>query len=543
MFRLRYCPKRAGGGWHVAGGRLLSPDGWIEPFDHPMIELQAVAEGERLIVAIVERPWPASGKQAPRLTLRTGDFAADERQLHTFLAEWPLHWFRLEFDGAGVTLESGPLPTAPVFTTDDRQAAVADWDPLALYGAVDPVLDDAAAHYLASFEQPYGTRTVIRQIRRLAVGYRAGWRHGQGWEFVRPAAAPRAFPRALQTHADPVASLDGLLNAALARLLPDAATPVAAALSGGLDSTAVCAVAARRGHPTATFGLLMPGAGAAAQQARRRAGIALFGLRDGVQACDGPAPGPGDYGRTGYGRMVPWEELHYDRFDRLYAAAAAAGHTVFLSGFGGDELMAPYWDELPDRDVQMAGASTARGVPGFLTKWVAQGRQQRLDELMSTPVAYVQRSVLEAIGGSASQAMRHGLWPIHLLATPGVVRYCHSLPQEWRTGRRLMRALLAWYGLPRSVTQPGATESFTPLSNAALAACATGGTLQAPQLADLGLVEPDALARAFARWRRNAAPPGWDLHLIAVAVLEAALDSIRRRRRAAPDGAGARPVH
>lgn len=518
------------------GSRFVSRDGCLELFDHPMIEAKALrGSSGRLVVAVFERPHPGTAVMSTRLSMRQCRDDLDQdavSSLREFISQWPLHWFWLELGHGRVSVESSPLPTAPVFIAENNQAALIDWDPLRLYPFIDPILDEeAAAQYISNFDQPYGPRTVIRQIKRLAAGYLAQWRPENGWKLVPPLAAEPSYPRVLETAADPVESFRNLMDGALARLLPNKAIAVAAGLSGGLDSTAMVTTASRRGHSTHTFGLIMPGSEGKAQQDRRNSTVTLFGLKDYAVAAEPSKAVPGDYGRASVDRMVPWEELHYDLFDDLYAKASTLGHSVFLSGFGGDELLLAYWDEVPNRESAMAVLRGDGDAPDFLTGRVREGQARRMEELMDTPPAYVQSSVMDAIAGTAAQYMRCGLWPVHLFATPDIVRYCHGLPQEWRENRRLIREMLQRAGLPAHVSHSSTSESFTEISRTALIHCRPDrGLLRTPRLADLGLVEPASVAIAYRSWLDRTAPPEWDIHFIAMTVLEATLRSIENAR-------------
>ena len=165
--------------------------------------------------------------------------------------------------------------------------------------------------------------------------------------------------------------------------------------------------------------------------------------------------------------------------------------------------------------------------PSLLTERVRRAHVERTAALNDLPRAFAQRSVMDSAAGMAAQALRHGLWPIHPLITPEVVRYCHALPAEWRRERALMRELLAGWGLPRSVTHPEKTESFEGMCASAMRRCPElARLLRAPRLADLGLVEPGRVETAFREWSSRQAPSSDALPLVAVATLEATLEAL-----------------
>jgi asparagine synthase (glutamine-hydrolysing) len=152
---------------------------------------------------------------------------------------------------------------------------------------------------------------------------------------------------------------------------------------------------------------------------------------------------------------------------------------------------------------------------------------ERTAAMNDLPRAFAQRSVMDSAAGMAAQALRHGLWPIHPLITPEVVRYCHALPAEWRRERALMRELLERWGLPRFVSHPEATESFEGMCSTAMRRCPDfARLLRAERLADLGLVEPGKVETAFREWSARRAPSSEALPLVAVATLEATLETL-----------------
>ncbi|WP_263139425.1 asparagine synthase C-terminal domain-containing protein [Pseudomonas sp. RIT-PI-AD] len=529
MFSLHYSAGVIPGAWHLSGHCLSSRQGRIEALDHPKLLLRAVqTPSGRLGVALVERPHPhpaAATKDDHQLS------AVDEEgfaRAKARVLDWPLHGFWVEIVGRTLRIESSRLPTVPVFLARHGDEARVEWDPARLYPLLAASLDrDAAAHYLCSFEQPYGSRTLIDGLTQLTASSVALWRDG-AWRLEHKAPAPADYPRLLEANADPLDSFAGLLTQGLARSLPDPSLRLAAALSGGLDSSAVVSVAARRGHPMSTFGLLMPGHEGVAQAERRAQVWDRLELHDELvegDACDWSAHLEGPRAHL----MVPWEELHYAAFDGLYQRAAAQGHSVFLTGFGGDDLLDPYWEEIPEpqRLAEMRVLQGHRPLPGFFRGELAARQVERSEALRRQPRGFVQPGVMEVAAGVAAQCLRHGLWPMHPFIEPEVVRYCHALPPEWRQGRRLMRGLLERFGYGASLTHPARTESFSPLTLRPLRQCPVfRRLLHAPRMADLGFFEPRALEKAFDDWLVGRAPQAWALHFIAVVVLEATLASL-----------------
>lgn len=528
MFSLCLREGSSAGRWRRSGRTLQGPGGWIEVLDHPMVEAHAVVHDGKLGLAILERPHP--GEPAPPDAGLAHVDGATWAMAREQARDWPLHWFWLEADGRGLTLESSPLPTVPVFLTSVGGAARAHWDPLQLLPFLRPRLNqEAAAYYLCSFDQPYSNETLLEDLHHLAGGYQARWKaSGGGWQWVRPPSHEVPHPRALSLQADPVRTFEGLLAAATEQRV-GALHRVASGLSGGLDSTLVSGALARQGHEVHTFGILVPDGEEAGQPRRRDSAVHHFGLVDQVHRI---APDYSPWARAEREPMLPWDELYTAPFEDLYARAAAAGHQVFFTGLGGDDLLQPYWDELPDRGLAERTALEGEPEPpDFLTARVREGRVERAQARNALPRAFVQRSVLDSTAGLAAQALRHGLWPIHPLVTPEVVRYCHALPTEHRQRRTLMRETLRRWGLPALVSHPESTESFEATCARAMRRCPSfSRLLRAPRLADLGLVEPARVERAFQRWVSQGRPSSEGVHFVAIATLEATLEALESSR-------------
>ena len=102
--------------------------------------------------------------------------------------DWPLHWFWLEMDGLSLTIESSRHRTVPLYLTATDGCARAEWDPRRLLPFVRPKLDwDAAAYFLATFEQPYSSSTLLADLFHLPAGYLARIRPdqpGEAWRFI-----------------------------------------------------------------------------------------------------------------------------------------------------------------------------------------------------------------------------------------------------------------------------------------------------------------------------------------------------------------------
>lgn len=525
MFKLHLDSQQSTMDWRIEGNALVSQNGVFMPFSHPMVEVQAVlVPPGRLGIFIFERPYC---EPEPEIQL---EYAAshDELEALKYAAQsWPLHWYFLDISASGVFIDASPLASVPVFFTDNGQRLDVSWDPLTLYPLIAPILDEHRAMlYLSHFDQPYGTDTLLAQLKKLCAGHGVRWQQHSGWSIYRQPDCKRTYPKVLKKDADPCRSFSQLLSSILQRLLPDTSVGVASGFSGGLDSSIVTAVAAKNGCNVRTYGLLMPDEGRDLQEKRRNTLITQFGLQD--RTIDTAVnPPQGSYGHRPHQPMVPWEELHYAYFDAMYKQAARDNCRVFLSGFGGDELLSEYWDEMENKTQAISELTQPKGLPDFFSERIDANQRVRLSQLLATPSIYAQSSVVVATSDVAAQCLRNGLWPVHLLAMPEVVQYCHSLPHEWRAKRRLMRKVLSDWGVSHLIAYPQNTESFTTLSCQALMHCQQAQTLfPLVKLEALGWVKTCKVAQAYHRWLKGEGKGKLDIHFIAMVVLESTLDSV-----------------
>lgn len=526
-------------GWAALGGR-------IRIFQHRAIE--ALAFGCRTATAFVvrervggasddERPTP--GPIRPVAPSSFDSLVAEARR-------WPLHHLVLELDHRGAPearLTASDWPIAPLFLAEHHGALLGSWDVLDLYPFVrDDGLDLArTARFLASFEHPYARGTMLDGVQCLTAGATAVWRReDRGLAVGYPAPADPAYPRALRREADVIGAAESILDAALRRWLGDSCPSVAAQLSGGLDSSVVTAAASRRAGAVHTYGLSLPGATGAAQAERRAEVVRRFDCLDtALDAIETPVLSA-QGARIRRHEVVPWEEIYYEAFDRLIAGAAAAGDDVMLTGFGGDELLPIYWDELTPDERSRRATAAAPTFPSFLTPRAIELLHDTEGRVDRAPRGYLQRSSQEAIACSSAHFMRHGSWAHHPLATPELVRFCHSLPKEWRAGRRLARELLSAWGCSRQVTHPEVTEDFGELFTQSLRVRSRKQleqALEAGRLHDLGLVDAGELRRACRAYCDGQAPDDADVPLYAAVIVEltlAALDTKLDSRFGAP---------
>ncbi len=251
-----------------------------------------------------------------------------------------------------------------------------------LAGGVPADVDAGAAyHYFRSGSVPEPL-TLIRGVRALEAGHYLFWRDGQVtirkyWDI--------SFPDSDRVD-DPVAiTREALLDSVTHHFVSD--VPVGVFLSGGMDSTALVALAsAIRGSGLRTFSLTFPGSGLdEGPDARRTADH--FKTDHHEWAID--AATAADLFDQFLGAA---DQPSIDGFNTFTVARLARRHDtkVVLSGLGGDELFGGYpsFREVPrlarlgqlarlGRPLSTAAVRVAGGIGG--------SRLRRLNDLMSSP--------------------------------------------------------------------------------------------------------------------------------------------------------------
>lgn len=243
----------------------------------------------------------------------------------------------------------------PLFYARHRGRVLLASEVGALFAAgVPPRWDPAAlADHLVLCHPPDGS--LFTGIRQLPPGC---WMRTDGrtirieryWDLDHPRETELLSPGERDGHL--VAVRDAVVDAVETRLRAD--VPVAHHLSGGLDSGAIAAVAARGGR-VRTFAVGFDDAAfdesAAAAATARAIGADHTEVRVGS-----PTPRLMEETIT-RGQMIP-ENAHGAARLLHSAAVRAAGYRVVLAGEGGDEMFAGYPQSLRD----LAGAGTAADV-------------------------------------------------------------------------------------------------------------------------------------------------------------------------------------
>jgi asparagine synthase (glutamine-hydrolysing) len=251
-----------------------------------------------------------------------------------------------------------------------------------LAGGVPADVDATATyHYFrtGSVPEPF---TLIRGVRALGAGHSMMWRDGRltirkYWEVCFPESAPVEDAAAL--------TRDALLDSVKHHFVSD--VPVGIFLSGGMDSTAIVALAsAMRGSGLRTFSLAFPGSDVdEGPEARRTANH--FKTDHHEWAIDG-ATAAGLFEQF----LAAADQPSIDGFNTFTVARLARTHDtkVVLSGLGGDELFGGYpsFREVPRlaRLAQLAQIAAPLSTAAVrVAGEIGGSRLRRLNDLMSSP--------------------------------------------------------------------------------------------------------------------------------------------------------------
>ncbi|MDB4915709.1 MAG: asparagine synthase, partial [Gemmatimonadetes bacterium] len=425
---------------------------------------------------------------------------------------WPLQFMTVRVSSTGnattVTMHSGSWGTAPLFVSMNNGTLRGHWDARRLFPTLRSrkLNDTLVASELAGFGTPYSTRSVISDIRMLTERSTATWRSSSTgatrFSIAYPRAMPTQHPRRLRTDADVTATFQAILESSMRRWLATGAD-VVSELSGGLDSAIVTGIAARiagRGWNTCAINLL--DSIECGQVARRGEMVRQWNCTDHTVQLEDALPFGAAGSRADDALVLPWEECYYEAVDALLQRVTRKAPVVMMTGFGGDELCTLLSTELPRPKKQPRGSApeVAAGLPRFLSK---RSRDAILDgEVESAPVGHTAESSVDCAAKGSALYMRRGAWPVHPLCTPELVRFCASLPKEWRIDRTIERRVLQALGCSRRVTH-GPSDSFS--SAFILAVRSTARPLfeqlfTDSRLAAAGHVDGARLRREYKRW-------------------------------------------
>ena len=452
---------------------------------------------------------------------------------------------------------------------DDAFAFASELRPLLpLVGMVEPDDELVLAFLLREFRPGDETRTLIRGVRRLAPGEvvtvdREGLRRRRYW-------APDPERRLDDVSANELTERFGVLfrEAVSARLRTD--WPVAALLSGGLDSSAIVGVAARmfgergEGSPPLETYTLFSDDPAGDEREPARAVTAATGLKGHAVRRVDADPLDGLDGEID-GVEGPIVDPSHHTMAACLDAVAGADCRVLLSGEGGDHLLDAHGC-FADRLREGHPLRLVRELRAFARWYGASAREVGLDALtMLVParVKYWGKRVLRGVPPpwinrdlarrvdlrSRVRAPRHAVpWPSHAqwdtwlsvsspyfglkleaeerraarcglemrypLLDSRLVELVLALPSARRMARGerkgLLRGAVSGVLPPRVLDRRGKGDWTEPVDRALTRACARTGLPDRSGL--LGrYVDRRAAERLVARYRRGERDLRWDV--------------------------------
>ena len=550
MLRFRLHNTGISANWVSAGAVWKERENVVAPYMHPALETIAVSCGHRLLFGVRERlrgtSPPVAETGADRLPQVTN--AAFDR-LRLEFADWPLHHTTLEIDigssGSGVKIQAGEWGVAPVYLADTGDVLVGHWDPSELYRFLpDPGLNpEQAARYLIEFSTSYSRNSLFRGVKVVTAGSTATWRTRRhtpdSLDIEYPPAFPAYHPRELKRGAPVLEQFGAMLEAAQMQRVDDDLP--SCELSGGLDSGIVTATAALihngRVH---CYGILQDGSMGEEQRSRREELVANYGLIDHVIRAGRHLPLDPASSRISESRVVPWEEIYYEAVEALLDCAVETGTRVLFTGFGGDELFYPYWEELSREKKEELRLELERGSaagPDWISASTYETFRNSLQEPDEAPVAAISDSTLDAVAYSSVLYLKKGIWPVHPYCTPELIRFCRSLPFEWRENRFLQKELLRRLSLSERYVNPKLRESFTPILDRGLRChkAFIEDLFEESRLAAHGHIDPRRFLAAFSEYTERGSTRYEPKDYYATIALELTLRSWEERLETSTD--------
>jgi hypothetical protein len=503
--------------WHWSGSSYTDGPSHITPFAHPNLEHFLLTDGETTLVAVRERARhaasPPTGHVPPMVFVDAREKAR----------AWPLDFHLIELGAEAATIQAGSWGTAPLYLHSPGAGVLTgSWEYADIARRVPkPTISRLEIMRSLTWWHRYTRYTPIEEISMLTERATAHLAL-DGLTVSYPSPALHSSPRSLRKGANPIAAFDILLNNVVDQRWYDPSRSTVE-LSGGMDSATVGLTLGHRDPDVVgTCAILLPGK-PGKQQAQRRREITqaahLTGSDVTVHGVMFPplhVKGP----RTAGDAVLPTQEFYSEAFDVLFSRLREAGIDTAFTGVGGDELLALRPGER-DRPLDWD-----RQHPTWLTK--AGLELVEAGESALAPASIISEVTLMAFAAGAPLYLRHGIWPISPLAAPQMITFGEWLPVEWREKKTLLRRRLLERGLSTSVAHPALTENLAGVMNVGMTRWGLKhleNISADSRLAELGVIDPDALRAAVARVK-DAGVKEDDHPLIAVILAEMFVESV-----------------
>ncbi|WP_074407132.1 asparagine synthase-related protein [Aquimarina megaterium] len=476
----------------------------IEPFAHQSLESFAITNGTQYLFVVRERNAQIITKETKKSTLRI----VCDNEFHEVtknLRQWSLHYISLLIDRNTITIHTGKWGVAPIYLVESNNKLLGHWNPKEHYKHLSSLTLDKelVSHYLITYYRPYSKKTIFPKMHRLTERSVAHWSGNDTLEITYPLSLEQPFARELKPDADVVGMFKEILNHSMKRWIHNDVKTISTELSSGLDSGIISIIASSlTSTKLQTYGLLVMDEYKGAQISRRNEFIARFGYDDTSIHIEDFLPFSRNSYRITNAEMVPWEGCYHAAFNHLLSLAKQNKNDLLFTGFGGDELFFPYWDEMDNEDKKsyMSSAHLQRNeVPLFIKDGLYETYSDTVNSIKRAPKSLMPDSSVEAVAYGSPVYLSNNIWPVSPYCTPELINFCRSLPFSWRKNRRLQREFLAQSGCSKKITHPKKPEDFGPVMFHALqqSKYQVNKLFKNSYLADLGYIEPKKFINAY----------------------------------------------
>lgn len=448
--------------WDWAGDHWHCGSSWAKPFRNPAIEYRAVTDGRRTALACLAVTGGGGNTNPMPVRVNADAFEETIQRLTDHRDDWVLLETSVS-ESARIT--TGVACTAPLYFAVGDGELRASWDLTALHGVYHrSALDLVEITRRLSLRHRYSSATFWEGVQQLTE--RATVRFSRTGQVSINLPEPSSHALARTSDADPVPAFRRILAAVLEEG-PRQGGSTAIHLSGGLDSTVVALALGEFGDSEGALaaGIILDADRGRQQTERRREIIQQIGSNwwdVTVPLTRFPPFGPSSRFSQRMMPLSPYTDLYADAFEHLADLMVSHGITTVYTGVGGDELVTMTAEEVG------ASPDSVPRIP--IPVWLGRAAREALDAIDRdcAPTTVVPESALIAKACVAAPLLRRGIWPMHPLAHPALVRFTEWLPAGWRTDKALMRATIRAYGLGEQIVRPAIPENFGPFIRQAM---------------------------------------------------------------------------